>query len=139
MEKCDCYREGIKVEPRYNQYSGEYVGCVDVKYEYCVGTKDIEECSCGGDRTKCDFYSEVREKAIKEENFLENRNPYFDEDGALVFKSTDGTSIRITNKGLYLKDKYGNEMYIEDSRACLEDNAPSYEELYNYWLETKQK
>ena len=87
---------------------------------------------------KCDFYSEVREEAKKEE-LLKNNNPYFDEDGALVFKSTDETSIRITNKGLYLKDKYGNEMYTDSFKVSLKDNAPSYEKLYNYWLETKQK
>ena len=67
MKKCDCYREGIKAEPRYSQYTGAYVGAVDVKYEYCVGTKEIDECSCNGDRTKCDFYPEIREKAVKEQ------------------------------------------------------------------------
>lgn len=67
MEKCDSYREDIKAEPRYNQYTGNYVGSVDVKYGYCTGTKELDECSCGGDRTKCDFYPEIREKAVKEQ------------------------------------------------------------------------
>lgn len=71
MNKCDCYREGIKAEPRYDQYTGNYVGGVDVKYGYCTGTKELDECSCGGDCAKCDFYSEVREKAVKEENFID--------------------------------------------------------------------
>lgn len=138
MKKCDCYREGIKAEPRYSQYTGAYVGAVDVKYEYCVGTKEIDECSCNGDRAKCDFYPEVREEAIKEEKFLENINPYFDEDGAIVFKSTDGATIRITNKDLYFIDKYGNEMSMGDFKISLKSNTPSYEELYNHWLKTKQ-
>lgn len=32
----------------------------------CNGTREQDICSCDGDRTKCDFYPEVREKALKE-------------------------------------------------------------------------
>lgn len=32
----------------------------------CTGTREQDPCSCGGDRTKCDFYPEVRAKALKE-------------------------------------------------------------------------
>ena len=32
----------------------------------CFGTKERDICSCGGDRSKCDFYPEVHEKAQKE-------------------------------------------------------------------------
>lgn len=42
--KCDCFRE---------QY-GKTV---------CYGTKEIDVCSCGGDKSKCNFYPEVRKKA----------------------------------------------------------------------------
>lgn len=28
----------------------------------CYGTKECDECSCGGDPAKCDFYPEKREK-----------------------------------------------------------------------------
>lgn len=28
----------------------------------CWGTREKDECSCGGDRARCDFYPEVREK-----------------------------------------------------------------------------
>ena len=47
MTICDCYHEEYG-EPR------------------CWGTKDVEPCICEGDRTKCDFYPEVRKDAIKE-------------------------------------------------------------------------
>ena len=70
MEKCDYYRESIKAKPRYSQYTGNYVGSVDVKYGYCTGTKELDECYCGGDRTKCDFYPDIREKAIKEQKTI---------------------------------------------------------------------
>ena len=29
----------------------------------CVGTKEIEQCECGGNRSKCDFYPHVRKVA----------------------------------------------------------------------------
>lgn len=29
----------------------------------CLGTKECEECKCGGDQKKCDFYSYIRENA----------------------------------------------------------------------------
>lgn len=29
----------------------------------CWGTKECDACSCGGDRSKCDFYENVRERA----------------------------------------------------------------------------
>ena len=32
-------------------------------HDVCYGTKELEECSYGGDRRKCDFYEEVRLKA----------------------------------------------------------------------------
>ena len=51
MEKCDCWIKGV-----YN-------------FPYCNGTKEQDPCKCGGDRSKCDFYAEVRQKAKAE---LEN-------------------------------------------------------------------
>lgn len=29
----------------------------------CIGTREQDACSCGGDQMKCDFYPEIREKA----------------------------------------------------------------------------
>ena len=92
MKKCDCYREGIKAEPRYSQYTGAYVGAVDVKYEYCTGTKELDECSCGGDRTKCDFYPDIKEKAIKEAN----ASLYCNYDGVAIGKIDSNLSKTIT-------------------------------------------
>lgn len=40
----------------YTTYSGE---------SRCLGTKEVETCSCGGDESKCDFYPEKRKKAEK--------------------------------------------------------------------------
>ena len=33
------------------------------KDNICWGTKEREECTCGGDQRKCNFYEEVRRRA----------------------------------------------------------------------------
>jgi hypothetical protein len=61
MVKCSCYQiEEIIYKNRYNN-----IQYVETKH-ICNGTKERDECSCGGDRLKCSFYPEVRLKAAKE-------------------------------------------------------------------------
>lgn len=57
MNKCECYEE--YKSPDYSFMSRSGVKIVAV----CNGTKEKEVCSCKGNRVKCDFYSDVREKA----------------------------------------------------------------------------
>lgn len=61
--KCTCYR--IQKERRYTYHpiTGQPIEH-DVEVGVCWGTRERDRCSCGGDRTKCDFYPEVREKAV---------------------------------------------------------------------------
>ena len=63
-KKCDSYRTK-KVRRYLTEYEkGFYAalhGRVPVDYivedqSYCVGTKECEFCTCGGDKRKCDFY-----------------------------------------------------------------------------------
>ena len=49
MNKCECY----------NIDSDGLGGFIP----RCNGTKEREECQCGGDKSKCDFYPEKQEKA----------------------------------------------------------------------------
>ena len=37
----------------------------------CLGTKEVETCSCDGDESKCDFYPEKRKAAEKKMNTAE--------------------------------------------------------------------
>ena len=60
--KCSCYHMQKKKKYTYNPVTGHPIGH-DVDVGICYGTKEMEECSCGGDETKCDFYQDVREKA----------------------------------------------------------------------------
>ena len=46
----------------YATYSGE---------SRCLGTKEVDRCNCGGDKSKCDFYPEKRKVAEKKMNTAE--------------------------------------------------------------------
>lgn len=63
MSKCNCYIEDRQLV--------DYTPLMKPLYKtvaLCFGTKERDQCSCGGDRTKCDFYPEVREKAKTEKS-----------------------------------------------------------------------
>lgn len=64
MDKCDSYHIQKKRWYTHNPITGEYIGH-DIDVGVCWGTKETDECSCGGDRIQCDFYPEVRKKARK--------------------------------------------------------------------------
>lgn len=54
MGKCDCFETRTEVARPCNY-----------KYGVCTGAKETSLCSCGGDKSKCDFYPEKRKEAIK--------------------------------------------------------------------------
>ena len=60
MKKCSCYE--------YRESVGDYRSPLQILFEGIYnGTKEREECKCGGNPAKCDFYPEKREAAKKEE------------------------------------------------------------------------
>lgn len=63
MKKCDCYQESYEI----SGWIGPYEQIRKLR-KRCNGTRERDECSCGGDRTKCNFYSDVKEKAKKEKS-----------------------------------------------------------------------
>ena len=67
--KCDYYHTQVKTRYTYNQFTGSPIPH-DIEVGVCWGTKETDECNCGGDRTKCDFYPEVREKTKASEDSL---------------------------------------------------------------------
>lgn len=62
MEKCECFWTDSWHEVR--RYDGDCLPVV-VKKNICNGTKEREECTCGGDPAKCDFYPQKRAEAKK--------------------------------------------------------------------------
>ena len=62
--KCDCYHIQKKLRYTYHPLNGSPIAH-DVDVGVCWGTQETDECNCGGDETKCDFYPHVREAAKK--------------------------------------------------------------------------
>lgn len=68
MEKCDCYEERTErhyftdYERGFNAALGIKGDYINITYSVCLGTKECDRCTCGGDRSKCDFYPENRTK-----------------------------------------------------------------------------
>lgn len=63
--KCDCYHTEQKIRYTYSQFTGQPIP-YNTQIGVCWGTKECDECDCGGNRMKCDFYPEVRERARSE-------------------------------------------------------------------------
>lgn len=61
----------------------------------------------------------------------------WDENGLLTAISEDG-KIVFTNEDVHMIDKYGNTFTIDSLKAVFERNSPTYNELYEYWLKTRQ-
>lgn len=62
VNKCHCYHTQQKTRYTYHPLTGSPIPH-DIEVGICWGTKECDECNCGGDETKCDFYPKVREKA----------------------------------------------------------------------------
>ena len=58
-QKCDCYHTETKRRCTYNPVTGDPIGH-DIEVGVCWGTQECDECSCGGDESKCDFYPKKR-------------------------------------------------------------------------------
>ena len=61
MSKCDCYHTKTTTRYTYNQWTGSPIAH-DIEVGVCWGTREADECNCGGDMRKCDFYPDVRKK-----------------------------------------------------------------------------
>ena len=61
----------------------------------------------------------------------------WDENGTLTSVDENGKII-FTQENVYMIDKYGNTLTINDVIAVYQQNFPTYEELYEHWLKTKQ-
>ena len=61
----------------------------------------------------------------------------WNEDGCLELISENGKII-FTNEDTHMVDKYGNTFTIDNLKAMYQQHSPTYEELYEHWLKTKQ-
>lgn len=58
--KCDCYATMFRREYAYSPTTGQPVAAYDHEIGICNGTRERDECDCGGDRAKCTFYPKYR-------------------------------------------------------------------------------
>lgn len=65
MIKCSAYHEQSRIVYEYSKETGHVVSANSVWQGVCYGTKNQQNCNCGGDESKCDFYPERRENAGK--------------------------------------------------------------------------
>lgn len=52
--KCGCFQKGERIIGWVNNNP------ITKTFYFCNGTKERDECSCGGDESKCDFYPNKR-------------------------------------------------------------------------------
>lgn len=104
MKKCDCY----DVAEEIVDWCADGSPKTDL-VSRCFGTKERDMCSCGGDRNKCDFYPEVREKA--QISLLSNGGAYAF--GKLNWNPYESIIINTDKLKLYHKD-LDIEIHITD-------------------------
>ena len=116
MNMCNCYREEYEVVGWHTSVNPK-----TKLVTRCWGTRERDECSCGGCRTKCDFYPEVREKALKEQapKFgkwirVKDRLPDKDQD-VLCYSNKDGGYMFFGYRG-YISGEFmeGGSLHIGD-------------------------
>lgn len=115
MRQCECYIE-------YRQLV-DYTPLMKPLYKtvaLCFGTKERDQCSCGGDRTKCDFYPEVREKAKKDLMFY---GTFVDSDGiedslilGIDISKKDGSTI-VVGRDVCGSCEIINRLYGEEAEV----------------------
>lgn len=60
-ERCAEIARLLSGEPKAQMHSQQNVcACYIAEIQRCSGTKEVDSCNCGGDRSKCDFYPEKR-------------------------------------------------------------------------------
>lgn len=62
MAKCKYYNSFIEQQLRYNTWGGTYHEAV--LCGRCQATKDTERCYCRGNEEKCEFYPDIKERAL---------------------------------------------------------------------------
>lgn len=70
MAKCKYYDSFIEQQLRYTKYGDTYHEAV--LCGRCTGTKETERCYCRGDESRCDFYPDIKQRAVEAKKaFLE--------------------------------------------------------------------
>ena len=60
---CGSYHTRERTKYTYSPTTGHCTGSYGETYGVCWGTRECDECKCGGDASKCDFYDYIRKEA----------------------------------------------------------------------------
>lgn len=72
MAKCKYHESYLDNRTRYTKYGDTYTEVV--MCGRCTGAKNTPVCYCHGDETKCDYYPDTKERAIKAKEEFINRD-----------------------------------------------------------------
>ena len=61
------------------------------------------------------------------------------EDKCMILKGGDGQTVVMSADKILIIDEYGNSTEYFDGQVNYKQNAPTYDELYEHWLKTKDK
>ena len=121
MGQCNCYN--VRIDRIYGN---------EVKYGVCLGTKEIDRCSCDGDESKCDFYPEKRKAAEKKMNTAE-----------MWLKAQEDGKTYISEPQTLCYSKYRGLFHVTDlasyDNLCIFNNTTIDEFLSLRWQEMQQE
>lgn len=129
IELCKCYFTRTRKTKLYGVLGNP---SIEESYGVCYGTRECDECSCGGDPAKCDFYPDTREKHT------------FDKkgDGKQMNTAQMWLAAKLDGKTYKSKDMlYSLQKGFHDKKGfCWAPDAfKSIEEIMNcQWVECKQ-
>lgn len=111
--KCNCYHKENKKIYTYHPATGLPIEH-NVDVGICWGTKEMDECDCGGNKIKCDFYPEVREEAKRDATIQEAINHYNYGISHDIFKEpvTSYAKIAVEAMGKQIPQKVIKEAYF---------------------------
>lgn len=114
LEICDCYN--VRTRAR-TIFGGAFR--VDERYGVCYGTKECDECSCGGDPAKCDFYPEKRRRA--EESHKNDHNNLCQKED-----KTTTSCVENNNKCTFDEKSEGKEMNTAQMWLAAQSDGKTY-------------
>ena len=124
MGQCNCYE--IRLEPIETNSIFQHT------YGVCLGTKEIDRCSCDGDESKCDFYPEKRKAAEKKMNTAE-----------MWLKAQEDGKTYISEPQTLCYSKYRGLFHVTDltsyNNLCIFNNTTIDEFLGMRWQEMQQE
>lgn len=129
--KCSCYNVEYKRANVYNPLTGQPFGG-DIEVDTCWGTRERDQCSCGGDKTRCSFYVDVREEALKTisaEDAIYHYQYGVDHDifsGPVVAYaqlSIEALEKQISKKPIHIHEEHSEHLWRRDDNGEIDTSA----------------